>query len=147
MKKTLIIIHFFVYICTYSQSKKCTIPDLQYETYDFAIKNLKKISQNISNKNSLIEIHIEIENKVIKQIKYNLISPENNYSGENKSEIEVWKGVNSFITKNINHKLKNCPDFYYEGITYRMPLSKENIKRAIDEVNETVIQEKKNRGE
>lgn len=144
MKNALIIIYFLAFGLTYAQNKKCTISDLQFDTYEFTISNLTKINQNISDKNSLIEVTIEIENKKIKQINYNLILPENSYSGENKREIQPWKGLNNFIIKNINYKLKNCPNFGdYGHMVYRIPLSKENIEKAFDEVNQNIIQTKK----
>jgi len=144
MKNSLIIIYFLAFGLTYAQNKKCTISDLQIDTYEFTISNLTEINQNISDKNSLIEVTIEIENKKIKQINYNLILPENSYSGENKSEIQPWKGLSNFIIKNINYKLKNCPDFgNYDHMVYRIPLSKENIEKAFDEVNQNIIQTKK----
>lgn len=144
MKNALMIIYFLVFGFTYAQNKKCTISDLQFDTYEFTISNLTEINQNISDKNSLIEVTIEIENKKIKQINYNLILPENSYSGENKKEIQIWKGLNNFIIKNINYKLKNCSDFVnFDHMVYRIPLSKENIERAFDEVNQNIIQTKK----
>ncbi|RAR70622.1 hypothetical protein [Flavobacterium aciduliphilum] len=139
MKKISAIFLFFISCSLYSQDNKCNVPSLQFETYDFAISNLKNISKNITDKNSLIEVTIQIEYKSINKIKYNIISPENNYSGENKVEIKVWKGLNNFITKNINLIIKNCPNFNYERIVYRIPLSKENIQKAIEEVNKSLI--------
>ena len=124
---------------SYSQNKKCEISDVQIETYKYTTQNLQKIAKQFSDKNSLIEVSIEIKNKKLEKIEYNLILPENNYSGENKAEIKIWKGLNQFIFETVNRKIKNCLNFNYEKIIFRVPISIENINKAIEEVNETII--------
>ena len=119
----------------YAQKKGCEISDIQFETYKLTTSNLKEINKNINDTNSLIEVDIEIENKKIKQIEYNLISPENNYNEEIKSKIKIWQGLNSFIFKTITNKIQKCPNFDYEGIKFRIPISIENIQKAIKEVS------------
>ncbi len=119
----------------YSQDKGCTISDIQLEIYDFTSSNLNEISKNINDRNSLIEVNIAIKNKNIQTIKYYLISPENNYTEKSESEIKIWKKLNSFITKTISDKIQKCPNLDYEGIKFRVPISEENIQKAITEVN------------
>ena len=141
MKSTLLIICLMLFELGFSQNRNC-VDQIQLETYQFATTNLEKINDDIYDKNSVIEVTIEIENNKVKLIKYNLISPENNYSGENKSEIKVWKGLNNFILKTVNHNLKNCFTFTYTGIIYKVPLSMENIQNAINEVNPEINRNK-----
>lgn len=139
MKKIIVVIWFLIANISYSQNMNC-ISDIQLETYNFTTSNLEKINKQISDKNSLIEVSIEINNKKIKDIKYKLITFENNYNGENKIEIKIWKGLNKYIYKTVNNKITNCPSFIYEKIVFRVPISVENINKAIEEVNHTIIE-------
>jgi hypothetical protein len=144
MKKILIILCFIISSIANSQNKNFRVQELQLETYKYTISNLEKISKNIEDKNSLIEVTIEFENKSIKQIKYNLILPENNYSGENKTEIKVWKGLNKSIHNLVNNGINNCSNFNSVKLVFRIPISIENIKKAIEEVNKDIINTEKN---
>ena len=143
MKTITLLAFIFLANLTFSQEKNCGTPNIQLKTYNFAKSNLEKISEFINDKNSLIEVSIEMNNKKINQIKYNLILPSDNYSGKNKSEIEVWTELNKFILKTVKIEIEKCPNFDYEKVTFRVPVSIEYIEKAITEVNQILLEQEK----
>ena len=61
MKNLVILISIIFTNLIFSQTDQCNSKNIQLETYDFALKNLKKIRQNIKNRQSQIEISIDFE--------------------------------------------------------------------------------------
>jgi hypothetical protein len=142
--KTIILLAFiFIANLTFSQEKNCGTSNIQLKTYNFAKLNLEKISEFINDKNSLIEVSVEMHYKKINQVKYKLILPDDNYSGKIKSEIEVWSELKKFVFKTVKIEIKKCPNFNYEKVTFRVPVSLENIEKAITEVNKILLQQEK----
>ncbi|ESU20485.1 hypothetical protein FEDK69T_30100 [Flavobacterium enshiense DK69] len=137
MKKNLIIpILLLLSNTIFAQSNKCNIKQIQLETYDFATSKLELVQKGFSNLDALIQSSIDIKDKKIEKITYYLILPENSYSGVNKKEITVWDGLHKFIFEKVNSCIKNDSDFENTSmIVFRIPLSKENIQMAINEVN------------
>lgn len=119
----------------FSQDNQCGIKQIQLDTYDFVLSNLKSVQNDISNLEALIQLSIDFENKKIKKITYYLISPKNSYSGENKQEIKIWDGLHKFVYKKVTYCLKFNPSFDYINIKFRVPLNEKNIQKAIKQVN------------
>lgn len=148
MKNFIIILSIFFSSFIFSQIKNCSVDNIQLETYDFVLNNLNRINKKIENKNSLIQTSIDFKkhsleeiNKTvdteIEKINYFLISPENSYNGENKKKIKVHSKLNNFLIKKINYCINNTNEFkesIYGNITFRIPLNKKNIEKAIEEV-------------
>ncbi len=152
MKKLILIFIITFSNLIYSQSEKCSIQEIQLDTYEFVLNNLNRINKKFENKESLIEVSIDFKKysekqyeeknyAEIKNINYYLISPENSYSGENKMEVKIYSKLNNHIIKIINNCIENSSEFkghLYENITFRIPLNETNIGKAIEQVNSTI---------
>ncbi|RZJ31620.1 MAG: hypothetical protein EOO48_01500 [Flavobacterium sp.] len=131
MKTAYILIALFFLKAAHSQNEVCTIKQMQLETYAFVTANLEAVRKNIPDHDALIEVSIFMKSQ---KIAYNLVSPENSYSGKNKTQIDVWSELDKFL----KHKIKACKDekyLMYDELTFRIPLSDENIQKAIKQVN------------
>ena len=61
MKKLILILSITVSGLTFSQTKKCSIQEIQLDTYKFALNNLNRINEKFDNKDSLIEVSIDFK--------------------------------------------------------------------------------------
>ncbi len=148
MKNVILILSIIFSNIIFSQTKKCSIKEIQLDTYEFVLNNLNRINKKFENKESLIEVSInfkeysekQYEEKnyaEIKKINYYLISPENSYSGENKMEIKIYPKLDKFLIAKIKNCISNsveCKEHLYDNITFRIPLNKTNIGIAINQV-------------
>ncbi|WP_431107713.1 hypothetical protein [Winogradskyella poriferorum] len=152
MKNVILILSIIFSNLIFSQTKKCSIQEIQLETYAFALNNLNRINKKFENKESLIEVSIDFKEysekqyeeknyAEIKNIIYYLISPENSYSGEDKMEIKIYSKLDKFLIDKIENCISNSVEFkeqLYDNITFRIPLNETNIRIAIDQVNSTI---------
>ena len=127
-----ILVLMVVFNTAFSQNIKCTIKEVQLDTYSFVQSNLTTIAKDFVDHNSLIEVAIEIQTQ---KISYFLISPANYYSGENKFEIKVWNDLDKFLL-NIFQSCISDDNMKFDELKFRIPLSEENIKKAILQVQQ-----------
>ena len=136
----------------FSQAEKCSIQEIQLETYDFVLNKLNRVNKKFKNKESLIEVSIDFKEyseeqyeekdyAEISKVNYYLVSPQNSYDGKNKKEIEIYSKLDKFILKKIKDCIDNSSKFkaeLYSNLTFRIPLTESNIKKAMEEVNWTL---------
>jgi hypothetical protein len=110
------------------------------------------VNKKFKNKESLIEVSIDFKEyseeqyeekdyAEISKVNYYLVSPQNSYDGKNKKEIEIYSKLDKFILKKIKDCIDNSSKFkveLYSNLTFRIPLTESNIKKAIEEVNWTL---------
>ena len=151
MKKIVLLLSIMFSNLIFSQTEKCSIQEIQLDTYQFVLNNLKRINKKIEDKNSLIEVSIDFKEYTleqeekkdyaeIKNVDYYLVSPENSYSGENKEKIKVYSKLNKFVIDKISDCISNSAKFkehLYDNITFRIPLNEKNIGIAIEQVKST----------
>ena len=152
MKKVILILSIIFSNLIFSQTEKCSIQEIQLETYEFVLNNLNRVNKKFENKESLIEVSIDFKKHTpeqeetkdyaeIKNTDYYLISPENSYSGENKEKVKVYSKLENYIIKKINSCIENSSEFkehLYGNIKFRIPLNKTNIGIAIEQVKSTI---------
>ncbi|WP_157730256.1 hypothetical protein [Tenacibaculum jejuense] len=152
MKKIILIISIAMHNLTFSQIKKCSIQEIQLDTYEFVLNNLNAIHKTFTDKNALVEVSInfkdytyeQVERKEgikIKKIHYYLIMLENSYDGENKDEISIYPKLHEFITQKLNYYSVSSEKFkkhLYNNLTFRIPLNKTNINIAVKQVKSTI---------
>ena len=152
MKKLILLLSITFSNLIFSQTEKCSIQEIQLDTYEFVLNNLNRINKKFANKNSLIEVSIDFKKHTpeqeekkdyaeIKNINYYLISPENSYSGENKEKIKVYPKLHKQIIKRIDSCIANSSEFkkhLYGNITFRIPINETNIGIAIEQVKSTL---------
>ena len=151
MKKIILIFSITFSTLIFSQTEKCSIQEIQLDTYEFVLDNLKRINKKIEDKNSLIEVSIDFKEYTleqeekkdyaeIKNVDYYLVLPENSYSGENKRKLKVYSRLDKFVIDKINDCISNSEKFkghLYDNITFRIPLNETNIGIAIEQVKST----------
>ena len=152
MKKVILILSIIFSNPIFSQTEKCSIQEIQLETYEFVLNNLNRVNKKFENKESLIEVTINFKKRTaeqdynkdyaeIKNVEYYLISPENSYSGENKVGIKIFSKLENYILKKINSCIENSSEFkeqLYDNIIFRIPLNETNIEKAIEQVKSTI---------
>ena len=152
MKKLILIVSIVNSGLIFSQTKKCSIQELQLDTYDFVLNHLNRIKRKFEDNNSLIEVSIDFKEyrpeqeekkdypKII-NIDYYLVSPENSYSGEYKEKVKVYTKLEKFIVEEITNCIEESNYFkaqLYSNLTFRIPLNKTNIAIAIEQVKSTI---------
>ncbi|MGJ8551257.1 hypothetical protein [Winogradskyella wichelsiae] len=152
MKNVILILSIIFSNLIFCQTEKCSVQEIQLETYEFVLNNLNRINKKFENKESLIEVSIDFKKHTpeqevtkdyaeIKNIDYYLVSPENSYSGENKEKIKVYSKLDKLVVDKINNCISNSTEFkehLYGNITFRIPLNKKNIGIAIEQVKSTI---------
>ncbi|WP_179319769.1 hypothetical protein [Winogradskyella helgolandensis] len=148
MKNVILILSIIFSNLIFCQIEKCSVQEIQLETYEFVLNNLNRINKKFENKESLIEVSIDFKKHTpeqevtkdyaeIKNTDYYLVSPENSYSGENKEKIKVYSKLDKLVVDKINNCISNSTEFkehLYGNITFRIPLNKKNIGIAIEQV-------------
>lgn len=152
MKKLILILSIVNSGLIFSQTKKCSIHNIQLDTYEFVLNNLNLINKTFEDKNSLIQVSVDFEEysleheekkdyAEIKNIDYYLVSPENSYSGENKEKVKVYAKLDKFIVDKITNCIEDSNYFkeqLYSNLTFRIPLNEKNIGIAIKQVESTI---------
>ncbi|WP_178985133.1 hypothetical protein [Winogradskyella helgolandensis] len=152
MKNVILILSIIFSNLIFCQTEKCSVQEIQLETYEFVLNNLNRINKEFENKESLIEVSIDFKKHTpeqevtkdyaeIKNTDYYLVSPENSYSGENKEKIKVYSKLDKLVVDKINNCISNSTEFkehLYGNITFRIPLNKKNIGIAIEQVKTTI---------
>lgn len=152
MRKFIFILSILGFNLTFSQTEKCSVQEIQLETYEYVLNHINEINKNFENKESLIEVTINIKERTteqdykrnftkIKDIDYHLISPENSYNGKNKESIKVDSKLDFFILNKVKECSKYSREFkkqLYDNIIFRIPLTASNIDLAIKQVKSTI---------
>lgn len=114
-----------------AQENNCDVRQLQVGTYEFVLKNLDSIKKYTPKE--LITASLEFSEKgELKKTTYYTA-----YDSPEKKEVKLWKGLEDHIRSSFSL----CPDSHFYnnreqvlGTTFKIPLVKENITKAINEV-------------
>lgn len=132
--KQLFATSFLVLLCTMkglAQENNCDVRQLQVSTYEFVLKNLDSIKKHTPKE--LITASLEFSEKgELKKTTYYT-----GYDSAEKKEVKLWKGLEDHIRSSFSL----CPDSHFYnnreqvlGTVFKIPLVKENVTKAIKEV-------------